>query len=459
MDGSPTSFEYAAVRASPATHAVVESQNAIIAAATDAVSASWRRCIHQHRLDPDGRDLPRVITQAALNDLRECVEGVLTLSREELDRLHTLVRTIGYATIFAEPTGVIIELRCQDADAERFSEHGARPGAVWSEHLEGTNGIGTCIVEQQPVSVHREQHFRRRHADLSCSGAPIFGADGRLTAVLNVSSCATEVSDRSHALALAVATDWARAIEERQFRERFRREWNLALARSHGDSDGPAVLLAVDSDHTIVGADRNARTVFGLDDGRLRKGVDLWAVFNRNPSHLRRKGTDDVATRLTRIGRTELWHGLVTSPEIIRGWRNSPDARLHTRPRIGLLAGIREPAPVEAPRGGLSPGALRRVREHIESHLDKNISLDALAATAGLSVHHFARAFKQTAGVSPHRYLLQQRIDRAANLIGTTDLPLSQIALTVGFADQSHFCKHFSRLTGSTPSDFRRVRR
>jgi len=103
-------------------------------------------------------------------------------------------------------------------------------GGVWSEAIEGTNGIGTCIAEERPVTIHRGQHFRSRHINLSCSGAPVFDVDGRLMAVLDVSAIDPELSERAHALTGALTVNSARSIEERFFRERFRREWIVAVA-------------------------------------------------------------------------------------------------------------------------------------------------------------------------------------------------------------------------------------
>jgi len=106
-------------------------------------------------------------------------------------------------------------------------------------------------------------------------------------------------------------------------------------------------------------------------------------------------------------------------------------------------------------RGGLPPRALRRVREFIEAHLERNISIEALATTAGLSMYHFARAFKQSEGVTPHEYLVQCRVRRAQDLLAATDLPLSEIALASGFADQSHCARRFREHVGVTPSSYR----
>jgi AraC-like DNA-binding protein len=106
-------------------------------------------------------------------------------------------------------------------------------------------------------------------------------------------------------------------------------------------------------------------------------------------------------------------------------------------------------------RGGLPPGVLRRVLEYIETHLEKNVSLEVLAGIAGSSISHFARAFKQSEGVAPHDYLMRRRVHRALELLAETDLPLSAIAYALGFSDQSHFARRFRQHFGVTPSRYR----
>ena len=117
-------------------------------------------------------------------------------------------------------------------------------------------------------------------------------------------------------------------------------------------------------------------------------------------------------------------------------------------------------APSHAPpRGGLPPGALRRVMEHVERRLAEKIELADLASIARLSECHFSRAFKQSLGLPPHRYLMMRRIASAAELIKTTDRPLTQVSLEVGFSDQSHFTRVFGDITGETPRSYRRRHR
>ena len=111
------------------------------------------------------------------------------------------------------------------------------------------------------------------------------------------------------------------------------------------------------------------------------------------------------------------------------------------------------------PRGGIAPSALRRVREHIDRNLGEHIEIADLATLTGLSPCHFSRAFKQSMGMPPHRYLISRRVEEAARLIESTDRPMFEIALDVGFSDQSHFTRVFSSQVGESPSQFRHQRR
>jgi len=426
-------------------------------AATDDLSVSWDRCARLYRLNPLGGQGPEILCAAETRLLRAPLDRTIAAAQEALERLHAMVWPIGYATLLADANGVIIERYCGAADAEAFARFGTCPGARWAEQVEGTNGIGTCIVEQRSLSVHRQQHFRQRYAELSCSGAPIFDAQGRLSAVLTLASHAPALSDHSYALALAVAVDAARTIEEREFRELNRARWVLALEPV--DLGGAALLLALDADLRIAAADRNARRALALDDGRIGAGIGIRSLFDFNPALLKGSGWEDVPLRLARCG-GGLWQGLATPPETAGGvWRSLVSSQLHTRPRIALLSGLRHLEHKASPSGGLPPGTLRRVREHIDAHLDQKIRVTDLARIAGLSTPHFSRAFKRDLGVAPQQYAVRQRIEKATRLLRDTDLKLSEIAQAAGFADQSHFAKCFARITGTSPSAFRRAHR
>jgi transcriptional regulator of acetoin/glycerol metabolism len=436
-----------------AEHVYLVAQGGVPSAGVEEVSTSWRRSANEHGVNPDSTETPRILTSYELKELQEPLDQLIVSAQDEIDRLYKVVREAGYTLLFCDTAGVAVEHRGDPADASRFKYWGTWLGGVWSEAIEGTNGIGTCIAEERPVTVHRNQHFRSRHIDLSCSAAPVFGVDGSLVAVLDVSAIDPERSERAHALTGALTVTSARAIEERFFRERFRREWVVAVAPPEEGATG--MLLAVDNHQRIVGANRAARTCLLLDDHRLRSGVSVWGAFERDPSLFRRKDATDIPTSLIVAGSDETWPALVTPPESPAAWQRTTNDALHTRPRLDSLATLTRRAAPSPARGGLPPGAIRRVREHVEAHLSESMDLAELAAIAGLSVYHFARAFKQTAGVTPHHYLVHRRIERAQEMLARSELPLSEIALAVGFSDQSHLARHFRQTLGVTPGQFR----
>jgi len=109
-------------------------------------------------------------------------------------------------------------------------------------------------------------------------------------------------------------------------------------------------------------------------------------------------------------------------------------------------------------RGGLAPWQLRRVRALIEVRLSGTISNQQLADCARLSPCHFARAFRVSTGASPREYIIRRRVERAQELMLSTDATLTQIALACGLADQSHLSRIFARNVGETPRAWRRAR-
>jgi AraC family transcriptional regulator len=109
--------------------------------------------------------------------------------------------------------------------------------------------------------------------------------------------------------------------------------------------------------------------------------------------------------------------------------------------------------------GGLSPTTLRRAIDRLRSDSDADVSLAALAADAGLSRFHFCRAFKESTGLSPHAWLRQHRLEQAMHMLRDTDEQVVSIASALGYSSQTAFAAAFRKLTGETPSDWRRRRR
>ncbi len=103
----------------------------------------------------------------------------------------------------------------------------------------------------------------------------------------------------------------------------------------------------------------------------------------------------------------------------------------------------------------LTPRQLKLVEEHVEKHLHREVPLTELAALLRYSPHYFCRVFKRATGVSPHQFVLNRRIERAKNLLRESKVQLSELALEVGFANQSHFGATFRRAVGMTPHRYR----
>jgi AraC family transcriptional regulator len=106
------------------------------------------------------------------------------------------------------------------------------------------------------------------------------------------------------------------------------------------------------------------------------------------------------------------------------------------------------------PSSGLTRNQARRVLDYIESNLSHELTLGELAAITNLSLHHFARIFKQTIGLTPYRYVLQRRVERAKEMLCTSRASLVEISLSMGFCSQSHFTSTFHHMVGATPAEF-----
>jgi AraC family transcriptional regulator len=126
--------------------------------------------------------------------------------------------------------------------------------------------------------------------------------------------------------------------------------------------------------------------------------------------------------------------------------------------QMALHAGERKPI-MPRIRGGLSTVAKRRAIELMDAKLDSNLSVEFLAGEVELSPAHFARAFRETFGLPPHRYLLHLRLERARRMLDAENAVLADVAQRSGFADQAHFTRFFKREYGVTPGIVLRSRR
>jgi transcriptional regulator of acetoin/glycerol metabolism len=230
-------------------------------AARSAVVASWRRSSRLHKLDPAGMRPPQRLSDSELLHIRHRVEPLLRAAQPTMDRLYQAVGASGCCVLLADRDGVPVDRRGAAADDDTFESWGLWTGAIWSEEHEGTNGIGTCLVEQRGLTIDRDQHFFTRNTLLSCTAVPIYDQDARLAGVLDVSSCRADRTDAFAGLIALAAGEAARRIEADIFRAAFAVARIVLTPSSEGNGGG---LLAVDADDLVIGATRSARAALGI---------------------------------------------------------------------------------------------------------------------------------------------------------------------------------------------------
>lgn len=230
-------------------------------AARSALAASWARSARLHRLDPAGRRRDDRLTAAEIARAREALGPLLPMSAPHLDRLFGTVAALGGCVVLADAQGLALERRGAQGDDADFEASGLWTGVLWSEAEAGTNGIGTCLAEGRPVTIHRDQHFLARNIGLSCSSAPVHGPDGALMAVIDVSTARPDLGEAVAGLICATVAEAARKLEAELFHARYPRARMVLVP---GLDRGQGALLAVDADDLVIGATRAARQHFDL---------------------------------------------------------------------------------------------------------------------------------------------------------------------------------------------------
>ncbi|GAB3378018.1 sigma-54-dependent Fis family transcriptional regulator [Azotobacter armeniacus] len=243
------------------------------------IARSWLRCLEQHRLDPSLPLTTSVLEHAHLLERRERLQQVLEIASGEMNSLHLQLAGSAHAVLLTDARGVILNRVSAAAEQSTFEHAGLWLGADWSEACEGTNGIGTCLVERQPLTIQQEEHFRSCHTGLTCSASPVFDPHGELLAVLDVSSLQGNVSRQSQFHTMALVNLSAKVIESCYFLRRFEGEW---LLRFHLQAEYVGLfsegLLAFDGEGRVLAVNQTAINLLGGSRGELL-GQSVEALF------------------------------------------------------------------------------------------------------------------------------------------------------------------------------------
>jgi transcriptional regulator of acetoin/glycerol metabolism len=154
----------------------------------DLTLRSWRRCRDEYGLDPSMPPDPVIIDRQNLCDRLQKYERLLDIARVEMTDLYQQLAGSGHAIMLTDKDGILLNFIGDPQFTDAAAHTGMQLGAVWSESVQGTNGMGTCLVEQKPLVIHKQSHFFSRNATLTCAAAPIFDPHGDILAVLDASS-------------------------------------------------------------------------------------------------------------------------------------------------------------------------------------------------------------------------------------------------------------------------------
>jgi AraC-like DNA-binding protein len=282
---------------------------------------------------------------------------------------------------------------------------------------------------------------------------PIYDHDGTAIASIALFEKAGCIAEPTVHVLRVIIRSMARAMSERWFRLFHRRDWIIAARRE--DETHTSIILAVDGSRTLIGADHAAREFLETTGRRFELGLSITEFFGCDFTPGRGRRYCDVALHLQSSDASSPWLALITPPDLgaLQG-RRWERLQAHTRPRLDALDTGTIAAEQEQ-RGGLPARMLKSIEEYIDVHLEKALTVEELAFHLGISPSYFARSFRSSVGLAPHAYVMRRRLLRAQELLASTDLPLIDIALATGFADQSHFSRRLHQMTGVPPRAFR----
>lgn len=267
---------------------------------TALIHRSWRRCSIEHSLDPSLRPDVRIETSTKLKECLQRNEEHLHVARAGMEQLYKHVSALGYVLVLTDASGVAIDYIGNDTWDTMLRRAGVALGSNWNEIHAGTNGIGTCVAERLALTCHQDDHYYIGHVDLSCTATPLFDPLGVFMGVLNLSVLASPHAHASQQLIKHMTVLYGRMIEDANFIHQFREHWILRLG-----TVGPLVdvcgeiMLAIDRDGRIVGANADARRVLRVLDVTLISPDDRNDLVGHHLSGVFGSRIDDI-WRLTK---------------------------------------------------------------------------------------------------------------------------------------------------------------
>ncbi len=242
---------------------------------------SWKRCVDRYGLEPDGTGSPNVITSSELQQIRYSYEDLIAAATPEIEKLFSYLSDDQYLVTLTARNGVMLDFMASPSMEKTCKEFNFSPGSIWTEELQGTNGIGTCLETQTSLTVLGEEHFSTRYVGLTCTVAPIFDNDSSLHAALNVTT-PCETNHQTQELVRKIVELSAKRIQHNLFRKTYRESIILRLSHLSGFSDVTAEgLVAVDGDGIVVASENCGWKESDLNNFNIAAGQNITEVLGR----------------------------------------------------------------------------------------------------------------------------------------------------------------------------------
>ncbi len=353
-----TNLNLAASHASRIIHVV---QNGLQPAGIEPhVTRSWYRCLREYGIEPSAPRQNSVLNSQSLKELQQRMGELLPVARAEMESLYEQIAGSGFAVILSDTQGVVLTTITDPTLQRDFREAGLSLGALWDERHEGTNGIGTCLAEGCPVTVHREEHFRGYNLSLSCSGAPILDPHGSIIAVLDASTANSSDSRLIQRHTMALVNMSAHLISRWNFLNEFSQSWIL---RFHSRPEFVGLLhealVAIDASGHIRAVNESALLQLGCSTRRALVGDPIEKFFQFDFATLERRAQFEPST---------IW----PVRDLAHGRRFFAIARAPLRPAARSL----EPAPANSAAETRDVAQRGRGQHHVgeDAQMRKNLA-------------------------------------------------------------------------------------
>ena len=244
------------------------------------VTRSWHRCLREYGIEPTAPRSSAILNPQSVKEFQQRMGELLPIARAEMESLYEQIAGSSFAVILSDTRGTVLSTITDPTLQREFRQAGLSVGALWDERHEGTNGIGTCLAEGTPVTIHREEHFRGYNMSLSCSAAPILDPHGTLIAVLDASTANSNDSRLIQRHTMALVNMSANLISRWNFMHEFSESWIL---RFHSRSEFVGLLhealVAMDGSGRILAVNESALLQLGCAARNIVVGQSIEQFF------------------------------------------------------------------------------------------------------------------------------------------------------------------------------------